>query len=200
MPGFWLVALMTGVGLGVVSRWPRHPLPRSGLLLLAAIAVAVQCWLGAWDRERYITTEADLAKGQEVLDTIASFDGPVLMPHSPWYPVMLGKPPSFALIALWDITHRGSPLKREAKAIDRAIREQRFDAIILAKHKFEHGVGSAYEHTSTIKHAGRTFYPKTGWRVRPRYVYEPKAEPTTDPTEDEAQEDTPASSEGDGEE
>jgi hypothetical protein len=174
MPGFWLIALMTGIGLGVVSRWPRQPLAAGALLLLAAVAVAWGCWDGRWERERYIPTAADVEQGNKVLEHIASFDGPVLMPHSPYYPVMVGKEPSFALIALWDITHKHSPLKKEARVVNRAIREQRYDAIIVASKKLQYGMDEAYERTTTIANSGRAFYPKTGWRVRPRYIYEPK--------------------------
>mgnify|MGYP006971706583 CR=1 FL=1 len=176
MPGFWLVALITGFGLGALSSRPRSPLVASALLLVCAGLVAGQTWEGRWERARYQPTDADLEAGQEVLDHIAAFDGPVLMPHSPWYPVMLGKPPSFALIALWDITHKHSPLKKQARSIRRAVREQQFDAVILASKKFEYGLDEAYERTTTIKLSGRALFPKTGWRVRPHYIYEPLAQ------------------------
>jgi hypothetical protein len=174
MPGFWLIALVTGFGLGAVAERWRHPLLSSAMLLLAAGLVGFQSWDGRWKIDRYLPTDADLEVGQQLLEQIEAFDGPVLMPHSPYYPVMVGKPPSFALIALWDITHDHSPLKKEARAIDRAIQEQRFAAVISANKKLKYGVPKHYERTTTIKHDGRSLYPKTGWRVRPRYIYEPK--------------------------
>ncbi len=182
IPGFWLLALVAGFGMGALVRLWKPPLLRAGLLLACAGLVAVQCWLGSWDRDRYQPTPGDLEAGQQVLDTIAAFDGPVLMPHSPYYPVMVGKPPSFALIALWDITHRHGPLKREAKAINQAIAEQRFDAIILASKKFRYGLLQHYEKDSTINIKGRSLYPKTGWRARPRFVYVPVQPEEPDPT------------------
>jgi hypothetical protein len=80
------------------------------------------------------------------------------------------------LIALWDITHKHSPLRREARAIDRAIREQRFDAVILASRKFEYGLAKAYEQTGNIGLSGRALMPKSGWRARPSLIFEPRAE------------------------
>ena len=195
MPGFWLVALVTGFGLGALVRRIPRPLPASLVLLGCAVLVAWQTWDGRWERSKYTPTDADLEAGQRVLDHIASFDGPVLMPHSPWYPVIVGKPPSFALIALWDITHKHSPIKREAQVINRAIRDQDFDAVIIASKKLKYGLNQAYGRTTTIKYTGRALYPKTGWRVRPRYIYEPleELEPEVDdgdeaegPTEDQA--------------
>jgi hypothetical protein len=175
MPGFWLIALMTGIGLGALVQRARHPLGGALLLLLCAGVVAWQTWDGRWERDRYLPTDADLAAGERVLEHIRAFDGPVWMPHSPYYPVMVGKPPSLALIALWDVTHKRSPLKKEARAINQALREQRFDAVIVASKKLEHGLDEHYESTETISYRGRALYPKTGWRVRPRFIYTPKA-------------------------
>ncbi len=191
MPGFWLMALVAGLGMGALVRRWSHPLASSGLLLACAAVVAAQCWLGRWDRDRYQPTQADLDAGQKVLDTIAAFEGPVLMPHNPYYPVMVGKPPSFALIALWDITHTHSPLEKQARSIRRAIKQQRFDAIILASKKFKYGLVEHYESSEIIRYKGRALYPKSGWRARPRHVYVPivEKEPTaadhdSEPTEE----------------
>ncbi|MFH1464155.1 MAG: hypothetical protein ABIO70_07200 [Pseudomonadota bacterium] len=174
MPGYWLLALVVGLGLGALARRWRPPLLQATLLLAGAGMIAGQCWAGRWERDRFLPTQADLAAGQQVLDTLRGYQGAVLMPHSPYYPVMVGKEPSFALIALWDITHAHSPLKREAKAIDRAIREQRFDAIILASRKFEYGLHKAYQQSGSIHLKGRALMPKSGWRARPSVIFEPK--------------------------
>ncbi len=182
MPGFWLMALVAAFGMGALVRRWSHPLASSALLLACAGVVAFQCWDGRWDRDRYQPTQADLDAGQRVLDTIASYDGPVLMPHSPYYLVLAGKEPCFALIALWDINHKLSPLKKEARTVNRAIKQQRYDAVILASKKFEFGLKQAYEHADTIKYKGKTFYPKTGWRARPRHVFEPIEDPGDEPT------------------
>ncbi len=175
MPGFWLIALMTCIGLGALVKRATHPLGRALLLLACAVVVAWQTWDGRWERDRYTTTDADIAAGEEVLEHIRAFDGPVWMPHSPYYPVMVGKEPSLALIALWDVTHARSPLKRESRAINLAIKEQRYDAIIVASKKLKYGLEEHYSHSETIGYKGRALYPKTGWRVRPRFIYTPKA-------------------------
>ena len=192
MPGYWLLALTAGLGMGhMAQRW-SHPLLRAGPWLLCALTVAVQCWFGRWDRDRYLPTDADLAAGQQVLAAIREFDGPVLMPHSPYYPVMVGKEPSFALIALWDITHARSPLRREARAIDRAILEQRYDAIILASRKFEYGLKKAYEQTGSIHLKGRALMPKSGWRARPTVIFQPRPDAPPPPSDLEGEDDESA--------
>ncbi len=191
MPGFWLVAMVTGFGLGALVRRVRHPLASAALLLACAGVVGWQTWDGRWTIDKYTPTQADLDAGQKVLDHIASFDGPVWMPHSPWYPVIVGKPPSLALIALWDITHKHSPLRKEARSVNRAIREQEFDAVIAASKKLKYGMDQAYERTETITYKGRALYPKTGWRVRPKFIYTPRVElePELDEEAEEARED-----------
>ncbi len=170
IPGFWILALVAGIGLGLGMR--AHPLAH---LALAAL-VAFQVGKGGWKPSRYIPTEADVAAGQQVLDVVRSYPGPVLMPHSPWYPVLAGKEPSFALIALWDVTHPHTPFPKTDARITEAIRERRYDAVILASERFRWGLQQTYRRTRTISLPGRAFFPKTGWHARPRYVYEPRKE------------------------
>jgi hypothetical protein len=168
IPGYWLLALFAGIGLGLGMR--AHPLVH---LALAGL-VAFQVGSSGWKPARYTPTQADLDAGETVLEVIRSYPGPVLMPHSPWYPVMVGKDPSFALIALWDVTHAHSPFPLADAVITEAVRERRYDAVILASERFRWGLQQSYRKTRTITIPGRAFFPKSGWHARPRYVYEPR--------------------------
>jgi hypothetical protein len=204
IPGWWLVAFCSSLALGrLVERFPRVP-----IALLTAALVVWQTWAGRWDPKRYVPDAEDLEAGQKVLEVIASYPGDVLMPQSPYYPVMVGKKPSFALIGLWDITHEHSPFAREARSVNRAIAHQRYSAIILSSPKFPYGLDRTYKKTRTINLPGRAFFTKTGWRARPRYVYERKtpeemsgrgkagAAATTGPTLED--DETPSEAPGEG--
>ncbi|MBN1336991.1 MAG: hypothetical protein JXB39_13620 [Deltaproteobacteria bacterium] len=171
IPGFWLLSLLAGIGLGLGFR--AHPL----LHLALAGLVAHQVWSGGWTPSRYTPTQADRRAGEQVLDILRSYPGPVLMPHSPWYPVLVGKEPSFALIALWDVTHSRTPFPDTNDRIAQALRERRYDAVILASERFRWGLNQSYERVRAITLPGRALFPKTGWRARPRYVYEPRETP-----------------------
>ena len=87
------------------------------------------------------------------------------------------KSPSIALIALWDIDHKGGPLHRDAQIIAQSIEEKRWGApVMTAKGKLKRGLSKHYEMTNYDRPKGRALYPKTGWRVRPHRLWIPKAD------------------------
>lgn len=176
VPGHWALALAGGLGAVALRRAWDHPV----MVLVTALVVGGQAWQARWELAPTQPTEADLAAGEALLERIAQVDGDVFMPHAPWYPVKVGKAPSLALIALWDIDHDGK-LSPYAEDLDRALARHRWGALILADRKLKHGFLDHYQAAETIRYSGRALYPKTGWSVRPRYVYLPTASPTAQP-------------------
>ncbi len=180
MPGFWM---LSAVGSWMLGRlWLTRPRPL--LALAVGLLFAIQAWQGAWDPKRYTPTEADTEAGQALLATISGYEGEVLVPHAPWYPALVGKSPSFPLIALWDVEHPGGPLFRATRRIRRAFAEQRWDAVIVNRPKksgrngLGHGMAKTYERVPSkdLKWKGRVFWSRAGWRVRPTQVWEPRDE------------------------
>ena len=169
VPGHWALALAAALGAVALRRALPHPVT----IALTALVLAGQAWLGHWALAPTQPTAADLAAGQALIARIQAIDGPVLMPHSPWYPVLAGKQGSFPLIALWDVDHPGR-LRSDVARVDQAIAEHRWAAIILADDKLGHGLLQSYELSDTIRYTGGALYPKTGWHVRPRLVYTPR--------------------------
>lgn len=170
MPGHWALAVAGMAMLGAaVRRWP-HP-----VVLAAACAVTGwQLWEARWDNSKMIPTEADVAAGEEVVDTMREIDGEVFAPHFPWYPAMAGKTPSLPLIALWDIDHKGGPYKKYAKRVDEALAAQRWAAVVTPDRHTKHGLEDHYEKGERLRFTGRTFQTKTGWRVKPTTVWLPQ--------------------------
>ena len=170
IPGLWSMALWSVLAIDHLrSRW-NH----AGLLVLSAGLMCWQLWDGRWSIGRYLPTEDDRAAGNRIVEQLAEVDGAVLAPWQPWMPVRAGKAPSVALIALWDIDHKGGPLHREAQVIAEGIAEQRWGAVMTAKGKLKRGLSKHYEVTTFDRPKGRVFYPKTGWRVRPHRLWVPK--------------------------
>ncbi|MEE2750251.1 MAG: hypothetical protein VX519_02375 [Myxococcota bacterium] len=181
MPGFWLTATLAALLLARASGNNPHPLLTLGL----GVLFVVQAWTGRWDVDRYTPTEADREAGVALLETIESYDGEVLMPHSPWYPTLVGKRPSFPLIALWDVAHDGGPLDPYVASIRQAFAEQRWDAVILTTGRRKAtsgtiGFGMAEHYQRAAKKdvfmPGKVFWTRAGWRVRPRQVWEANSE------------------------
>jgi len=172
MPAHWMVALGVVFAMGRVR----------GAALVASAVIAFQVYEGRWEVDRYLPTEADSAAGALLIEKIASYDGEVLMPHAPWYPYLAGKQPSFPLIALWDLEHKRGPLFKERKALDRAMKAKRWDAVIVSG-DIKHGLNRYYERAGAVKMPSTAFRTRTGWRVRPNQVWEPKqgAQPSSRP-------------------
>jgi hypothetical protein len=170
IPGFWVLALWSGLALGSLRRrWPRL-----SLHIAMAALVAWQLWASRWNPNKYTPTAADRAAGDAIVAQLSEVDGPVLAPWSPYLPVLAGKEGSVALIALWDIDYKRGPLHEEAQVIAEAMENQHWGAVLTSKAKLGRGLRKHYRRTSFTAPTGRTFYPKTGWRVRPSALWVPK--------------------------
>jgi len=181
MPGFWLTATLSALLLGRVWQLWAHPLLTVGF----GVLFLVQAGTGVWDVERYTPTDADREAGARLLETIESYEGEVLMPHSPWYPALVGKKASFPLIALWDVAHKGGPLDPHVSSIREAFSERRWDAVILTTGRRKatsgtigFGMADHYQRAASkdVFMPGKVFWTRAGWRVRPRQVWEPSSE------------------------
>ncbi len=170
MPGLWAGALGSALLLSAACRrWP-------GLPVQAAVSglMAWQMWSGAWDIARYSPTEADRAAGDALVQRLAAEEGEILAPWSPWLVVQAGKRPSLHLISLWDIDHEWGPLNDGVAAFDRDIAERRWGLVITANRKLGHGLTTHYALSKQrISLEKGALMPRTGWQVRPRYLYRP---------------------------
>ena len=172
MPGLWIMVLWSTLALHAIRvRWPRVP-----VFVVTSSLVAWQLWSAQWSLSRYVPTIADTAAGDAVVEQLAAIDGEVLAPWQPWMVVQAGKTGNIALIALWDIDHKGGPFYEEAQSIAESIREKRWSAVLTAKSKLKRGLNKHYERTQFKKPKGRALYPKTGWRVRPHELWLPKTD------------------------
>jgi hypothetical protein len=97
--------------------------------------------------------------------------------------VLAGKAPSLHLIALWDIDHRGGPLRDQVKVVREAMSQHRWDAIIVAPPKGRRraqglgfGMARFYERAEDLdlQFGQGTFGTRAGWRVRPTQVWVPQ--------------------------
>jgi len=170
IPGFWFIALWSGLALHYLRRrWPGL-----SLQLATAVLLSWQLWSARWAVGTYVPSAADRAAGDRVVQQLRAIDGPVLAPWQPWMPVQAGKPPSIALIALWDIDHEGGPLHSEAQIIAEGIQQKQWAAVLTARSTLKRGLKKHYKKTDFDRPMGRALYPKTGWRVRPHALWVPK--------------------------
>ena len=167
IPGYWVVALLSGIAVGSLVRM-------NGKLAIVISALFMgQVYEGRWDPADFSPREGDVAAGERLLEVIASYDGEVWMPHAPWYPAMVGKRPSIPLIALWDVDYVGGPLYDGVAEVREAIESHRWEAIISSGRRMKYGVVNHYTRSETIEEPRGTFMTRSGWRVRPSVVWEP---------------------------
>ncbi|MFN7142751.1 MAG: hypothetical protein ACK4YP_03175 [Myxococcota bacterium] len=170
IPMFWMLPMLAVLPERALAgdvgwrRWVPH---------VAALILAAQLWEGrSANLKRYVPTPEDAENAAALVEELRGMPGPVLMPHGPWYPVMAGHAPSFALIALWDVDHEGGPLEKASRVIDRAIAEGHYGTIVTPDDKLGHGLKEHYTRVGMLK--ARPFGTRTGWGVRFRQVWRPR--------------------------
>ncbi len=187
IPMLWLLPLLAALpvrALAGEAGW-RAWAPHAFTALLAA-----QLWEGRGELKRYVPTPQDARSAAALVEELRGLPGPVLMPHGPWYPVMAGHEPSFALITLWDVDHKGGPLEKKSHVVDRAIAAGRWKSIVTPDDKLGHGLLEHYERAGALK--TRPFGTRTGWGVRFRHVWRPKAKTEAGTTTGDAPGEAPA--------
>lgn len=172
MPGQWTLSLLGVMALSALAR--RLPRPPLALAAVGAL-VAAQLYLGRWQPRTYLPTAADERVGWELVERIRQIDGEVLSPYAPYLPVLAGKTPYFHLIALWDIDHKDGPYLAASRAVDAALAEHRWAAVLVtSKADFGHGLREHYKRGDRLNVGPNQLMPKTGWRARPQLIYVPR--------------------------
>jgi len=167
IPGYWTIALLSGIALGALAR-------RFGGLSIVISALFIgQVYEGRWEPSDYAPRDGDVEAGERLLEVIDSYEGEVWIPHAPWYPVMVGKSPSIPLIALWDIDYARGPFYEGVGEVKSAVESHHWDAIITSGVRMRYGVPNHYTQKQTISEPRGVFMTRSGWRVRPNVVWEP---------------------------
>jgi hypothetical protein len=183
--GFFVVSLMRGhVGgftnvlipmMWIQALWPSLASRRAGEglggIVLSAL-VAAQVWLGGSDYTQEIPTPAEKRQTDALIEEIRALPDPVLLPHAPYYAVLAGHEPSFALIALWDVSDSTVPRAAAPVAITRALRSNYWASGVFPAAKPGSGVEKSYARARPLVHKGPPTL--TGWRVKLADVWMPK--------------------------
>jgi hypothetical protein len=172
LPAMWLVSLWAAMGAqAIVAAWNGSTVMR----LATGLALLFQCAIGRWDLARFAPTPEDVAAGNELIERLRAIDGDVFSPQHPYYPVLAGKKPSFALISLWDIDHPRGPLTHFENKVEKAFAEKRWAAVLTSEKALGYGLEKGYVRDPTFRPPkGRAMKPKSGWPARPGQLWIPK--------------------------
>jgi 4-amino-4-deoxy-L-arabinose transferase-like glycosyltransferase len=169
--------------MGIVLGWLDQPGSGDGLRAAKARAVIAfapwACliqlallWFPVW---RQVPTAADRAAGAALVAQLAAVPGPVLVPFHPHLARLAGKATYAQEMALADVTRGRNRPAADALAADvrRRLAAREFAAIVVDQDWWPADLEPSYVRSQTLfTGEPAVFWPRTGWPVRPRDVYE----------------------------
>jgi 4-amino-4-deoxy-L-arabinose transferase-like glycosyltransferase len=181
LPSIAVLGILLGIGWDrLTEKLVRDPnTVRDGVGILLAVAALYQFYHLRYSPADQLPTERDYRAGEAFVQYLSDLPGEVYVPYHTQYAVMAGKQPYAHQAALWDVlrgesSNRGKEIL--AGRIEQAVRERRFDSIILdgaGQWNFLYGLEDYYSlQTEAIPPDGAPA-PLTGWRISPQSVFLP---------------------------
>lgn len=170
IPLYWVVCAGSAWG---AARWEGS---RVGwVAVLPTVLLGTQLGLQHWrlDDDKFLPTAADVAAGERVVDALRGVEGPVFSPFAPWLVYQAGGEPGTHLISIWDVTKKRTPFPDAEAAIETAIANQEFAAVLDGGRGLKYGLADAYSGAKPIN-GFAVFMPQSGFRVRPERLRFPK--------------------------
>ncbi len=173
MPAYALLCLAPALAVQALA---NRPPARYDLALVGGL-VLVQLALGAYNPARYLPTSAMRVSGEQLIQSIASTPGEVLVLMHPYYAVLAGKPPSAQIATLWYLSHwQGQPLPADFVA---RLQNHYYTVIISDESFFETAPvvkDLLTAHYQVVRALPPTAAPPTtvGLTVRPQLWWEPR--------------------------
>lgn len=134
--------------------------------------------MGYFPREQ-IPTKADSVAGARLIQKIQHFEGDVLTAHHGYYSVKAGKTDHAQAIALSNAIKFCDPETRDnlIASLKQVIREKHYSAIFLDELNYpftELNIDSFYIRQSRVFERDDVFFPVTGRKTRPEWIYVPR--------------------------
>ncbi|GAB4481034.1 MAG: hypothetical protein OHK0031_02600 [Anaerolineales bacterium] len=181
LPAYAAAAILFGLGLSELLQFLQKisAAERQTLQKLVYAACLLQFLLLAYNPYEQVPSAADRQAGQALLKLIASTPGEVYLPDHGYLASLAGKRSYSHQAAIADIVRgeQSSAAKTIVQqAFDDAIRQQKFDLIIFDS-SWNYCCGDLenfYTQTGSVFADEEGFYPVTGARRRPTYIYTAK--------------------------
>lgn len=174
MPAYAGIAIYFGLGLGAaLNRFSGAPETR--LVLVAAAAfqfVGLFYWPGG-----HVPPPEDREQGEALLSLVSKYEGEVYWAGHPWYGAMIGKPTQAQEMAIQDVLRGDDDSETKqilSEEIRRAVRDARFDALVLDRQRLPLAVPELDANYVLVKKdlVGKGLRPVAGWKRKPTYLYE----------------------------
>ena len=178
LPAHGGIAVAFGLGVASLARTRRRAVGIAGLCLCA-----LQLVLLAYDPRKQLPDHDAATAGERVLEQLRAVDGDVYFPGHGWYATRAGHGPSAHGAALSDVLRADLDGATDllASDLERAIREQRFDAVVVDGPATFSFLPDDFERWYRLDHRlagpGAGALPATGTQTAPASVWVPRAEP-----------------------
>ena len=185
MPAYAVLSILFGLGLHETLAF-FQTLPgrkRSVATSYALLLCVIQFASLRYDPFALVPSRADAQAGTQLIRTLRQASGEVFLPYHGYLPVKAGKQSFGSGMALFDMQGERGPVKQQfADDMRRAIREQRFGAIAIDapfswfSDTWFPEVEDYYVLQHVIFEDPNVFWPVTGMRTRPEWLYVPREE------------------------
>lgn len=172
--------LAIGFGLALARFWQNSGATAPPANVFLFIVALIQFALLAYNPLSLIPNAADREAGDRLVASLAAMPGDVMVPGHGFLPYLAGKPRYAHEVAVKNLTRIDSgPIAEKLNGeFAAAIASRRFSALILDKHNWQKPeLQRYYEFSGTVFADKKVFWPVTGNRLRPSFIYEPKKDP-----------------------
>jgi len=181
LPALAILSVLFGLSSSTIRDWLAGMRPewrRSGEAFVSMACLVQFAFPGLlYDPRLQLPTQADLAAGRRLVQTVRDATGEVFIPAHPYLVTLAGKEPSATEMALQEVQRSHTPEKEAVeREIAEALRSRRFAWVLLDGNSgFLPDFDRYYVEKARILQ-GKEFYPVTGAKRRPEILYVPRRE------------------------
>ncbi len=180
LPSCALFALLMGVLLQKGLEQTTSPRKQTFLYAL----VLIQFGLVVYDPRPLVPSRADREAGEALIERLKGIEGDVWVAFHGHLGPMAGKPiRAIYYQPLISMSSLGEPKPASFPgSLDRAVREQRFAAILFDAHSLPEGWDAYYQDAGPVFERRDVFWPVTGYKTRPKAIFVPRPRNETEPS------------------
>ncbi len=172
--------LAIGFGLAMARFWQKTGAPAPPANVFLFIVALIQFAHLAYNPLSLIPNAADREAGDRLVATMARMPGDIMLPGHGFLPYLAGKPRYAHEVAVKNLTRidNGPIAENLKREFAEAIAARRFSALILDKHNWQKPeLQRHYDFSGMVFADKKVFWPVTGNRLRPSFIYVPKKDP-----------------------
>lgn len=176
IPVYAALCILYGVSISIIKKTFHN----NGAILVSIVTL-LQLTLLFYNPLDHVPTHEDKLFGDRLVQKIKKVNGPVLLPYSNYLTHYAGKHNNFHIVGLFELRGIfGGKITREGievqKNMDKEVENHKFSMIILNNDpllpSFYPEINKYYVLKQVFTN-DKSFYPKTGWKTRVKYVFVP---------------------------